>query len=222
MLRVTVSADPLAREDLAFALSVILLGLLMMVTRRNAVSQIVGFMSLENGLILAATGARACPSSSSQHRLFCARRVHRDRRVSFSASASGSTPSTFRRSTNFAGRSTMIADFVAALPFRPVVAALAIPASPRSCSHSCRAIGSRRDQCVGCFPYALARVTLLFARPPSTTYLFVDDLNIVFVVLGAFVGFTTSVFSASYIGHEIDTAASRTPICVSITRCIRR
>src|SRR5262249_4259270 len=51
--RVTVEADPLAREDLAFALSVVLLGLLMMVTRRNAVSQIVGFMSLENGLVLA-------------------------------------------------------------------------------------------------------------------------------------------------------------------------
>src|ERR671918_1625746 len=46
MLRVTAEADPLAREDLAFALSVVMLGLLMMVTRRNAVSQIVGFMSL--------------------------------------------------------------------------------------------------------------------------------------------------------------------------------
>ena len=61
MLRVTVADDPLAREDLAFALSVIMLGLLMMVTRRNAVSQVVGFMSLENGLILAATGAKGMP-----------------------------------------------------------------------------------------------------------------------------------------------------------------
>jgi hydrogenase-4 component E len=62
MLKATSSeADPLAREDLAFALSVVLLGLLMMVSRRNAVSQIVGFMSLENGLILAATGAKGMP-----------------------------------------------------------------------------------------------------------------------------------------------------------------
>ena len=61
MLRVTEGADPLAREDLAFALSVILLGLLMMVTRSNAVSQVVGFMSLENGLILAAAAARGMP-----------------------------------------------------------------------------------------------------------------------------------------------------------------
>lgn len=61
MLKVASTTDPLAREDLAFALSVVLLGLLMMVTRRNAVSQVVGFMSLENGLILAATGARGMP-----------------------------------------------------------------------------------------------------------------------------------------------------------------
>jgi hydrogenase-4 component E len=61
MLRVTVEADALAREDVALALSVVLLGLLMMVTRRNAVSQVVGFMSMENGLILAATGAKGMP-----------------------------------------------------------------------------------------------------------------------------------------------------------------
>jgi hydrogenase-4 component E len=61
MLRVTENAEPLAREDLAFALSVVLLGLLVMVTRRNAVSQVVGFMSLENGLVLAATGAKGMP-----------------------------------------------------------------------------------------------------------------------------------------------------------------
>jgi hydrogenase-4 component E len=62
MLRLTASAESaIAREDLAFALSVILLGMLMMVTRRNAVSQVVGFMSLENGLILAAAGAQGMP-----------------------------------------------------------------------------------------------------------------------------------------------------------------
>jgi hydrogenase-4 component E len=61
ILKVTPEADPLAREDLAFALSVVLLGLLLMVTRRNAVTQVVGFMSLENGLVLAATGAMGMP-----------------------------------------------------------------------------------------------------------------------------------------------------------------
>jgi hydrogenase-4 component E len=63
MLKATTATDagPLAREDLAFALSVVLLSLMMMVTRRNAVSQVVGFMSLENGLILAAAGAKGMP-----------------------------------------------------------------------------------------------------------------------------------------------------------------
>lgn len=61
MLPVTSDADPVAREDIALALSVVLIGMLMMVTRRNALSQVVGFMSLENGIILAATGARGMP-----------------------------------------------------------------------------------------------------------------------------------------------------------------
>src|SRR5258705_12631561 len=61
MLRVTADGNPLAREDLDFAMSVVLLGLLMMVTRRNAVGLIIGFMSLENGLVLAATGAKGMP-----------------------------------------------------------------------------------------------------------------------------------------------------------------
>ena len=61
MLPVTATADPLAREDLAFALAVVLLGLLLMVIRHNAVSLVIGFMSLENGLVLAAAGARGMP-----------------------------------------------------------------------------------------------------------------------------------------------------------------
>jgi hydrogenase-4 component E len=61
MLPITSEAEALVREDLTLALSVVLLGLLMMVSRRNAVSQVVGFMSLENGLVLAATGARGMP-----------------------------------------------------------------------------------------------------------------------------------------------------------------
>ena len=61
MLPVTQAEGPFVREDLAFALSVLLLGFLMMVTRRNAVSQVIGFMSLENGLVLAASGARGMP-----------------------------------------------------------------------------------------------------------------------------------------------------------------
>lgn len=61
ILPVTATADVLAREDLAFALAVVLLGLLLMITRQNAVSLVIGFMSLENGLVLAAAGARGMP-----------------------------------------------------------------------------------------------------------------------------------------------------------------
>ena len=51
----------------------------------------------------------------------------------------------------------------------------------------------------------LASLSLLVtARFEPGRYVLVDDLNIVFIVLGSFVGFTTSVFSASYIDHEIE------------------
>jgi hydrogenase-4 component F len=47
---------------------------------------------------------------------------------------------------------------------------------------------------------------VLFTRRPSAgAFLIVDDLNVVFIVLNTFVGFTTSVFSASYIAHELET-----------------
>jgi hydrogenase-4 component F len=52
----------------------------------------------------------------------------------------------------------------------------------------------------------LAALSLFFfGRPQPGPYLLVDDLNNVFIVLTTFVGFTTSVFSASYIGHELET-----------------
>jgi hydrogenase-4 component F len=51
----------------------------------------------------------------------------------------------------------------------------------------------------------LVAISLFFNRPPGGPYLHVDDLNNVFIVLTTFVGFTTSVFSASYIGHELET-----------------
>src|SRR3954449_12013932 len=47
-------------------------------------------------------------------------------------------------------------------------------------------------------------VSLFLVEPQSGPYLLVDDLNKVFIVLTTFVGFTTSLFSASYIGHEIE------------------
>jgi hydrogenase-4 component F len=57
----------------------------------------------------------------------------------------------------------------------------------------------------------LTAVSLFFVEPVSGPYLLVDDLNKVFIVLTTFVGFTTSAFSASYIGHEIEIDRLRPP-----------
>ena len=55
---------PMVQEELMFArnivavsLAVVLIGLLMMVARQQAVAQVLGFMSMENGLFLAAVSA---------------------------------------------------------------------------------------------------------------------------------------------------------------------
>jgi hydrogenase-4 component E len=61
VVKVATGTASQAREELALSLAIILLGFLMMIVRRNAVTQVVGFMSMENGLILAATGARGMP-----------------------------------------------------------------------------------------------------------------------------------------------------------------
>ncbi|MGO9396922.1 MAG: hydrogenase 4 subunit F [Xanthobacteraceae bacterium] len=50
----------------------------------------------------------------------------------------------------------------------------------------------------------ICALSLFFHRPATGAYLLVDDLNATFIVLTTFVGFTTSIFSASYIGHELE------------------
>jgi hydrogenase-4 component F len=61
-----------------------------------------------------------------------------------------------------------------------------------------------RLNAVGTFLTFLAAGSLFFVRPEPGPFLIVDDVNVVFIVLNTFVGFTTSVFSASYIAHELD------------------
>jgi len=57
----------------------------------------------------------------------------------------------------------------------------------------------------------LCALSLFFDRPPPGSYLLVDDLNSTFVVLTSFIGLTTSIFSASYIGHELETGRLTPP-----------
>jgi hydrogenase-4 component F len=62
---------------------------------------------------------------------------------------------------------------------------------------------------------ALCAITLACAaalyvdRPVPTLYLLVDDLNTVFLIIGALVGFTTSIFSAGYLPHELQSKRLR-------------
>ena len=63
------------------------------------------------------------------------------------------------------------------------------------------------------FATFLAGVSLLFADAGASSYFIVDGMNILFIILNTLVGFTTSVFSASYIGHEIETG-KLTPLFV--------
>lgn len=51
----------------------------------------------------------------------------------------------------------------------------------------------------------LAGVSLFWVPNVNNDIFIVDDFNIYLILLNAFVGFTTSIFSASYIGHELET-----------------
>ena len=60
-----------------------------------------------------------------------------------------------------------------------------------------------------------AACVLLKIRPEPGVFLFVDDLNAYLLALTTFIGFTTSVYSATYIGHEI-TSGRLTPAYVRL------
>ncbi len=91
------------------------------------------------------------------------------------------------------------------LPFEPLTGLLVIPAAT-ACLLTLLSnywVAARLNM-LATFLTLIVAISLLFERPPTGEYLFVDDLNNVFIVLTAFVAFTTSVFSASYIAHELE------------------
>jgi hydrogenase-4 component F len=49
-----------------------------------------------------------------------------------------------------------------------------------------------------------ASLTLFFHRPETNAFILIDDFNIYLIALTAFVAFTTSLFSARYIIHEVE------------------
>src|SRR6266699_3277427 len=94
--------------------------------------------------------------------------------------------------------------------FEPVTAVLAIPALAAALLVVLPGYRlTARLNVLAALLSFLSALSLFFDRPQPGPYLLVDDLNNVFIVLTTFVGFTTSVFSASYIGHELETGRLR-------------
>ena len=95
-------------------------------------------------------------------------------------------------------------DALAAVLLVPLAAAAALALLPGYRATSRLNVGA------SLLTFGAALTLLVGDRPAPGGYLMIDDLNIVFVTLGTFIGFTTSVISASYIAHEIE-AARLTP-----------
>jgi hydrogenase-4 component F len=94
---------------------------------------------------------------------------------------------------------------VSAPPFDPVAAILVIPAA--AAALLAVVPNYRLSAWLNVLASLLTLVSTLplFVEPLEPgQFLMVDDLNVVFVALNALIGFTTSVFSASYIAHEIE------------------
>jgi hydrogenase-4 component F len=89
-------------------------------------------------------------------------------------------------------------DALIAILAMPLLAALVLAVLPGYKS-------TARLNVLACFVTFVFAVSLVFERPAVGTLLFVDDLSIIFVILNALVGLSTSIFSASYIAHELDT-----------------
>ena len=72
---------------------------------------------------------------------------------------------------------------------------------------------------VVCFVTLLGSLSLLFETQSHNNYFVIDDVNILFVILNTLVSFTTSMFSASYIAHEIN-SGKLTPLFVRFYHAI--
>jgi len=93
------------------------------------------------------------------------------------------------------------------LPFNPVYAVLLIPIVSAAVLVTLPGyrLTARLNVLASFVTFVAAASLFVVDRPETTSYLLVDQLNIVFIVLNTFVGFTAATFSANYIGHEIET-----------------
>src|SRR5216683_714427 len=91
--------------------------------------------------------------------------------------------------------------------FNPVTAVLLIPIGSAALLAALPGyrVTARLNVVASLATFLSALSLFVIERPQPGPYVLVDDLNIVFIVLNTFVGFTTSIFSASYIAHELET-----------------
>jgi len=94
---------------------------------------------------------------------------------------------------------TMTVDVVTAILVIPIGSAALLALLPNY------RLTARLNMLASFLTFLAAGSLFFLERPAPGSYLLIDDLNIVFIVLNTFIGFTTSVFSASYIAHELET-----------------
>ncbi len=198
VLPVTHAAIALTRDDLALALSVVLLGLLMMITRRNAVTQVVGFMSLENGLILAAVGVRGMPLVVEMSVAFSVMVAFIIFGIFFFHIRERFDTLDLQYLETFRGERRMSP--IALILGIPLVAGIVLALIPGKHFRLAARLNIAASAAT-----LVACLSLLWVRPALSLFFFIDDFNVYLVVLTAFVGFTTSWFSATYIAHEVET-----------------
>src|SRR5262249_4957651 len=139
--------------------------------------------------------ARHAARRRDQHRLLGADRVHRDRHLSVPHSR------TLRQRR--AHGAAYIPRRSAMTPFAPYIGVLGVPVLAAAVlAFVTRYRASAAINALASLLTLLGAASFLVDKPAAGALLFIDDLNIVFIVVNAFVGFTTSVFSAGYIGHE--------------------
>jgi hydrogenase-4 component F len=94
----------------------------------------------------------------------------------------------------------------AALPFSPVLLLLVVPAAaiPVLAVVANYRLSAALNMLACALTLAVA-LSLPFLPRVRGDLFIIDDFNIFLLVLTTFVGFTTSVYSASYIGHELET-----------------
>ncbi len=94
----------------------------------------------------------------------------------------------------------------AALPFSPVLLLLVVPAAaiPVLAVVANYRLSAALNMLACALTLAVA-LSLPFLPRVRGDLFIIDDFNIFLLVLTTFIGFTTSVYSASYIGHELET-----------------